>query len=115
MGRGRTPSSSDEEAIAAVAEAKAFLQRNRLTPTALARRIQASPSSVLRALRADPPAWTPTLAALDNFIKLQISTQARPGDTLESHLRALRGTGSASATAAVLRAVAELLELEAAG
>ena len=107
MARGRTPSNSDDEAIAAVANVQAFLQKFRLSPTALARRIKLSPSSVLRALRANPPAWTPTLTALDNFIKSQQrSAEVTPELPLENQLRALRGGGSASATAAILRAVA---------
>ena len=114
MRRGRTPSSSDDKAIAAVAGVQAFLRRSGQSATALAHQIKASPSSVLRALKTDPPAWTPTLTALDNFVKSQAPAEASSGSDLENQLRALRGTGSASATAAVLRAVADLLELEAA-
>jgi glutamine synthetase adenylyltransferase len=114
MPRGRTPSNSDDQAIAAVAGVRAFLRRSGQSATALARQIKASPSSVLRALKTDPPAWTPTLTALDNFVKSQVPAAASSGNALEDQLRTLRGTGSASATAAVLRAVADLLELDAA-
>ena len=115
MPRGRTPSRSDENAIATVAAVRDFLQKTALSPTALASKIDVSASAVLRALNADPPAWTPTLKRLDIFVNSQCPTAQAGSNALEHHLRALRGAGSASATAAVLRAVADLLDLEAAG
>lgn len=115
MPRGRTPSRSDENAIATVAAVRDFLQRTALSSTALAGKIDVSASAVLRALNADPPVWTPTLKRLDNFIKSQSATAKAGSNALEHHVLALRGAASASATAAVLRAVADLLDLEAAG
>lgn len=111
MRRGRTPSNSDAAALTAVANAKEFLRKSAISATGLAAQIKASPSSVLRAINADPPAWTPTLRKIDNFIN---SGTARPAGLpagLGEQLRAVHGDGSASATAAVLRAVADLLEL----
>lgn len=70
-------------------------------------------SAVLRALNADTPTWTPTLKKLDIFLKSQLPAAHVSGNALELRLHALRGAGSASATAAVLQAVADLLELEA--
>jgi hypothetical protein len=110
MTRGRTPSKSDDEAIAAVAEVEAFLRKSRISATALAHRIDVSPSSVLRTLKTQPPRWTPTLYALDNFINAQKLTGLESDGPLEAQLHALRRAGSASAAVAVLRAVADLLE-----
>ena len=114
MARGRTPSYSDENAVAAVADVEAFLREKGLTPTGLARQQNISASAVLRALQADPPSWTPTLKKLDIFVKSQRPPFAHGSGTLQDQLRALQGAGSARATAAVLRAVADLLDLEAA-
>jgi DNA-binding transcriptional ArsR family regulator len=110
MTRGRTPSKSDDEAIAAMAEVRDFLRKSRISATALARQIDVSPSSVLRALKTQPPRWTPTLHALEIFIKSHKLNGLEAGGPLEAQLNALRGAGSASAAAAVLRAVADLLE-----
>lgn len=114
MTRGRTPSNSDDEAIAAVASVRAYLRKSRISATALAHLVDASPSSVLRTLKTQPPRWTPTLHALDNFINLQKLAAPETDVPLEAQLRVLRGANSASAAAAVLRAVAELLERAAA-
>lgn len=114
MAQGRTPSICDDEAIAALADLQAFLRKSGLSATALAHKAKVSPSSALRALASKPPRWTPTLRALTNFINLQSTIAPDAGIALEAQLHALRGTGSASATAAVLRAVADLLEREAA-
>lgn len=113
MRRGRTPSNSDAAALTAVANAKEFLQKNAISATAFAAQVKASPSSVLRAINADPPAWTPTLRKIDNFIKSEAAAPMGLPAELGEQLRVLRGDGSASATAAVLRAVADLLELRA--
>jgi hypothetical protein len=115
MSRGRTPSKSDEKAIAAVAAVRAFLQETVLSPTALAGKLDISASAVLRALNADPPTWTPTLKKLNIFVNSQYPTAHGGSNALEHQFRALRGAGSASATAAVLRALANLLDSEAVG
>ena len=113
MPRGRTPSNSDENAIMAVAEVRAFLQEMALSPTALAAQLNVSASAVLRALSSNPPAWTPTLKKLNNFINSRRPATHAGANVLELQLRGLRGAGSARATAAVLRAVADLLDQEA--
>ncbi len=110
MTRGRTPSKSDNEAIEAVARVHEFLKKSRISATALAHQIDVSPSSVLRTLKTQPPRWTPTLQALDNFINLRKFGEIGSGGPLEAQLHALHCSGSASAAAAVLRAVADLLE-----
>ena len=111
MRRGRTPSNSDAAAVTAVANAREFLREMAISPSALAGKIKASPSSVLRAINTTPPAWTPTLRKIDNFINSGAARAPELPASLGEQLRALSDDGSASATAAVLRAVADLLEL----
>ncbi len=83
-----------------------------MSASALAGQLDVSASAVLRALHADPPAWTPTLKKLDIFVNSQRLTAHDGPNALEHQLRVLRSAGSARATAAVLRAVADLLDLE---
>lgn len=81
--------------------------------TSMAKLIEASPSSVLRALKENPPRWTRTFSKLDNFVNLQHIQRTASAQPLAEQITKLHEGGapaSASATAALLRAVADLLE-----
>ncbi len=84
--------------------------------TYMAGQINASPSSVLRALKEDPPRWTSIFSKLNCFVNSQYTLETQPSLSAQplaeqiSQLRARNGAASASATAALLRAVADLLE-----
>lgn len=113
MPRGRTPAKADDSAIAAKARIEAFMRASALSATGMAKKIRASPSSVLRALSEDPPRWTKIFINLDNFVVVQNRSGASPATGVAEQLARLHVTGSAqgvSATAALLRAVADLLE-----
>lgn len=113
MSRGRSPAKADDSAILALARIEAYMHENVLSATALARLIQASPSSVLRALGDKPPRWTKTFAKLDRFVNLQTVQIIETAQPLSEQIRRLQMGGapaSANATAALLRAVADLLE-----
>jgi hypothetical protein len=115
MGRGRKPAISDAAAVSALADIQAYMRAYGLSANQLALAAGASPGAVLGAIGGDPPRWTPVFMKLHNFVncKNKAPLELDP-KLLTEQVRKLRGVdmvpASASATAVLLRAVADLLD-----
>lgn len=107
MSRGRPPAKTDAAAVDALAEIKEFIKNNSLTNHQLARLAGVSPSTVARVLEREPPTWTESFKVIANYVKYQKTENSG----LAELARTLHGNKDAAhAAAALLRAVATLLE-----
>jgi len=115
MGRGRKRAISDEAAVSALADIKAYMRVHHLSANQLALAAGASPGAVLGAIAEEPPRWTPVFIKLNNFVnsKNEAPSELDPRPLTEQ-VRKLQGVdmapASARATAVLLRAVADLLD-----
>lgn len=117
--RGRKRAPTDDAAHNARQMITQYIENKNISSAALARLARVSASSAWRVLRESPPRWSPTFSKLSEFVKLESeATKKTPGqpEALMRRLAQVAGrTGSPSAvTAALLRAVADLLDSSAA-
>jgi len=115
MGRGRKRAISDEAAVSALADIKAYMRACDLSANQLALAAGASLGAVLGALGENPPRWTPVFKKLNNFVNCKNKTPLElDPKLLAEQVRKLQGVDMApafaSATAVLLRAVADLLD-----
>lgn len=115
MRRGRKRAISDEAAVSALADIKAYMHVHDLSANQLALAAGASPGAVLGAIAESPPRWTPVFTKLNNFVNCDNKVPSELGPKLlAEQVRKLQGVDttptSASATAVLLRAVADLLD-----
>ena len=76
LGRPRSRIEGAREAVEAI---RALQGRLNLTDEALATRVGVDQSSVSRALNREPPAWTPSLHKLWNYVETQMRSDGTGG------------------------------------
>ena len=107
MPPGRPPAPTDAAAIAARAEVEKFMGRHDLKPSQLGKLAGVTPATAARVLAKGTPVWTDGFTKIVNFVNSQKGEEG----ALMSLTTSLRGDREAAhAAAALLRAVANLLE-----
>lgn len=115
MPRGRSPAVADAAAKKAAKKILAYMRKNRLSKPELAKRVGRSLNAVSTALSNKPPVWTPTFIDINKFISNQ-NAPSGAGDAgvvqsvLRYHRERALSKDGVSATATLLRTIADLLE-----
>ena len=107
MVRGRPPAKSDAKAVAARANVKVFMEERGYEARHIAPLAKISVPTAIRVLATNPPTWTEGFAKIVNYVnsqKNENSGLAELAINLKGH------KGAARDAAALLRAVASLLE-----
>jgi transcriptional regulator with XRE-family HTH domain len=113
--RGRRRAPTDEAAREAKLAITEYLKIENISSAELARRAGASPSAAWRVLKESPSRWFSTFLKLHEFVKLHGNARRATPQAAEGLVKQLaqvagRGGNPSASTAALLRAVADLLE-----